>query len=159
MEWDSDSPCHSHTYPGQERWSPGRHNGWELEFREQSWGEGCCWLWRDRLRACEGGDHAGKCWWRKARQQWKQGNTAESHVGDGAIIIVSLSPHASISSWTIERLAHQTHDALNYRVEPHPGCSFKWLMCQTKSRTPARGAPSMCLLHWTTEKDPRPGSL
>ena len=26
------SPCHSHTYARQERWSPGRRSGWELEF-------------------------------------------------------------------------------------------------------------------------------
>ena len=39
MNWSlngmrSDSPCHSHTYPGQERWSPGMGNSWELEFRD-----------------------------------------------------------------------------------------------------------------------------
>ena len=36
MEWESDSPCHSHTYSGQECWSPGRGSGWELELRD-------CW--------------------------------------------------------------------------------------------------------------------
>ena len=41
---------------------------------------------------------AGKCLWRKARQPWKQGDTAESWVGDGAITIASLPPLASISS-------------------------------------------------------------
>ena len=30
---------------------------------------------------CEGGDRGGKCRWRKARQPWKQGDTAESHMG------------------------------------------------------------------------------
>jgi len=39
-----------------------------------------------------------KCLWRKARQPWKQGDTAESHIGGGAITVASLSPHASISS-------------------------------------------------------------
>jgi len=38
------------------------------------------------------------CLWRKAGQTWKQGYTAESSVGGGAITIASLSPHASISS-------------------------------------------------------------
>ena len=33
MEWESDSPCLSHAYPGQEYWSPGRCSGWELELR------------------------------------------------------------------------------------------------------------------------------
>ena len=34
MEWESDSPCHSHTYPGQGHRSPGRRSRWELEFRD-----------------------------------------------------------------------------------------------------------------------------
>ena len=34
MEGESDSPCHSHTYSGQGRGSPGRYSGWELEFEE-----------------------------------------------------------------------------------------------------------------------------
>ena len=67
---------------------------------------------------------------------WKQGDTAESHVRDGVITIASLPPHASISSWTTERLAHQMPDAL-YRVGSQPG------------------GPSMCPMHRTTEKDPR----
>ena len=33
----------------------------------------------------ERGDCGGKCLWRKARQPWKQGNTAESRIGGGAI--------------------------------------------------------------------------
>ena len=39
-----------------------------------------------------------KCLWKKGGQPWKQGDTAESHVGVGAIAIASVSPHASISS-------------------------------------------------------------
>ena len=147
MEWESESPCCSHTYPRQGRRSPGRPSDWELELGtvEQFWGEGCCWLQRDGLRGCEGGDCGGKCLWRKARQPWKKGNTAESHVGGGFWVY----SHARIRSWTIERLAHQTLDALNYRVGtpprvplsvpdtqicrvgPHPGCPFKWLMRQS----------------------------
>ena len=51
---------------------------WNLGIVEQSQGEGCCWLQRD---GCEGGDCGGKCLWRKSRQPWKQGDTAESHMG------------------------------------------------------------------------------
>ena len=40
----------------------------------------------------------GKCPWRKARQPWKQGDTAESHVEGGAITIASLPPHACTGS-------------------------------------------------------------
>ena len=53
---------------------------------------------RELLRGGEGGDCDGKCLWRKARQPWKQGDTAESHVGGGAITIAFLSPQASIGS-------------------------------------------------------------
>ena len=50
---------------------------WSLGIVEQSQGEGCCWLQRDGSRRCEGGDCGGKCLWRKARQPWNQGDTAE----------------------------------------------------------------------------------
>ena len=43
-------------------------------------------------------ERGGKCLWRKARQPWKQGDTAESCIGGRAIAIASLSPHASTDS-------------------------------------------------------------
>ena len=64
---------------------------WSLGLAEQTQGKGCCWLWTDGVRGCEGGDCGGKCLWRKAEQPWKQDNTAESRIGDGAINIAS--PH------------------------------------------------------------------
>ena len=73
---------------------------WSLGIVEQSQGEGCYWLWRDGSRGCERGDCGGKCLWRKARQPWKQGDTAESHVGSGAITIASL-PH--MPAWAAEQ--------------------------------------------------------
>ena len=91
---------------------------WTLGIVEQSQWEGCCWLWTDRSRGCEGGDCGGKCLWRKTWQPWKQGGTAESYIRGGAITIASLSPHTSIGRWTAERLAHQTPGTLNYRVGP-----------------------------------------
>ena len=77
----------------------------------------------ETVRGCEGGNCGGKCQWRNARQPWKQGDTAESRVGDGAITIASLSPRASISSGMTERLAHQMPDALTYNIGPYAGCS------------------------------------
>ena len=88
----------------------------------------------------------GKCLWRKARQPWKQGDIAESWVGGGVIAMTSLSPRASIGSWTIERLAHQVPDTLNYRVGPHPGWPSKWPMWQSIGRSPARWA-HLCAWH------------
>ena len=110
---------------------------WSLGIVEQSQGEGCSWLWRDGLRGCEGNACGGK-----ARRPWKQGDTAESCTAGGANTIACLSQHASIGSWTIESLAHQMLDALNYRVGPHPECPFKCLMCQPNYRVgPQPGGP------------------
>ena len=118
---------------------------------EQSGDEGCCWLWRG-LRGCEEGDCGGKCRWKKARQPWKQGDTAELHVAGGAITIASLSPQASIGSWTIE-VHPSMPEALNYRVGPHPGCSFKCLMHQTAEKDPRQGSPLSAWRGGATEKD------
>ena len=115
---------------------------WNLGIVRQSQGEDCCWLRRDRLRGRKGGDCWGECLWRKARQSWKPGDTAESRVGGEATTIASVSPHAGICSWT-ERLAHQMPDALNRRVGPHPGCFFKWLLLRTAERLYRK--PSKCL--------------
>ena len=71
---------------------------WSLGIVEQSQGKGCCCLWRDGLKGCEKGDFGGKCLWRKVRQPWKQGDTAESPIRGEVITIASLSPHASVSS-------------------------------------------------------------
>ena len=147
MEWKSDSPCHSHTYPGQECWSPGRCSSGELEFRDCGaipW-KGCCWLLRDRLRGCEGGDHGGKCWWKKARKPWKQGDTAESCVGGGAITIASFSP--------------QKHQQLNRKAGPSNHWHSEGVGLTQDSRFrpwlqiyrggPHPGGPSMCLNGWS----------
>ena len=55
----------------------------------------------------------------------KESDTAESRIVGRAITMASLSPHASIGSGTIETLAHQKPDTLNYRAGCHPECSFK----------------------------------
>ena len=53
----------------------------------------------------------------KARQPGKQGDTAESGVGTGAISIASLHT-PTWAAEQIDRLAHQTPDAVNYREGP-----------------------------------------
>ena len=143
MEWEPDSPRHSHTYPGQGCRSPGRHSGWELEFRdcvaipgwgllstaerwiERIWGRRLWWEWL----------------WRKARQPWKQGDTVESHVGGGAITITFLSPPTSISSWN-NREADPSHTwGTELQSRPQPGDPSMCLMCQTTERDPRQGIP------------------
>ena len=95
MEWESESPCCSHTYPGQEHRSPGRYSGWELEFRDCGAipGQGLLLTAETDQGDVKEDTVVGNAW-----QPWKQEDTAESHVVGGAITIASLSPHASISS-------------------------------------------------------------
>ena len=70
---------------------------WSLGIVEQSQGEGCCWLWREESRGCEGGD-CGKCLWRKAEQPCKQGDTAELCIGGGAIASLPTCQHPQLDS-------------------------------------------------------------
>ena len=71
MERESDSPCRSHTYPGQGDRCPGRHSGWKLEFRDCGAipGQGLLLTVERRIegRGGEGGDCGGKRLWRKAK--------------------------------------------------------------------------------------------
>ena len=74
---------------------------WSLGIVEQSQGEDC-----RSSGEMDGGDVreevvVGNVWEmpvEESRQPWKQGNTAESIIGGGAITIASLLPHTSISS-------------------------------------------------------------
>ena len=50
-------------------------------------------------------------------------------------------------------------DARNYRVGPHPGYPFKFLMHQPTEEYPSQGGPSVCLMCQTTVKDPGKGAL
>ena len=155
MEWESDSSCCSlHILDRDIGLLEGAEAGcWSLGIVEQSQGEGCCWLQRDRLRGCERGDHGGKCQWRKARQPRKQGDTAESCVMGGAIAMASLSPHTSTSSWKIERLAHQTPNALNYRVGPQPGGPLYVPDALKTEKDPRQGSPLSAWMDGAMEKD------
>ena len=150
LEWESDSPCPSHTQTGTQIPLEGAVAGnSSLGVLEQSLGEGCCWLQRDRLRGYGEGDYGGECLWRKAGQPWKQGDTAESCIGGRVITIASLLPHAHIGSWNIERMAHQMPDTLKYSVGPYPGCFIKWLMHRTTEKYPRQGNTLKCLNGWS----------
>ena len=133
MKWESGSPCHRNSSPDREGGplEDVAAKNWSLGTVEQFQSEGCCWLLRDGLRGYKGGDCGYKCLWRKVGQPWKKGDTAESQLRGKAITRASLCPYTRVGSWTIERLAHQTLEALNYRAGPHPRCPFKSLMCQS----------------------------
>ena len=122
MEWESDSPCRNHMYPVRDA-DPlkcAAAGSWSLGIVQQSQDEGCCWLWRGGSRGCEGENCGGTCLWRKARQPRKPGDTAESHVGGGAITIASLPT--------------RQHQQLNNR---EAGPSNTWCT-ELQSKTPPR---------------------
>jgi len=85
-------------------------------------------------------------------QPWKQSDTAESRVRGGAITIASLSPQP-VSAAEQERLAHQTPDALNYRVGPQPGGALCVPDLLNNREGPQAREPSKYLNRWSTEKD------
>ena len=109
MEWESDSPCRSHTYSGQGHRYPGRCSSWELEFRDcgaiPGWG-----LLLTMERRIEG--MWGKCLWRKSQAAMEARRYCWVTWGSRAITIASLSPYASRAAaeqwrgWTIKQLAH-----------------------------------------------------
>ena len=121
MEWESDSPCHSHTYPRQTLRPPRRCSCWEVELRDcgaipgrgllltvEIWVKG---MWGRRFLVGNACLQAAM----EARQYcWVM-------CKGGAVTVASLSPHARISSWATERLARQRPDAVNCSVGPRPG--------------------------------------
>ena len=100
---------------------------WSLGIVEQSQCEGCYWLQRD---GCEEGDvvrnaSRGKpgsietrwyCW--VMHRGW-------SHHHDLSLSL-STGQHQQLNN---REAGPSTACAPNYRVGPHPGCSFKCLMC------------------------------
>ena len=94
-EWSENhtaNPCHGPASHGQGHKST-RMCSWELE--RSDWREIPGWgllLTAGRQpKGQEEGDSSGECLWRKARQPWRQGATAESHREGGASTIASLS--------------------------------------------------------------------
>ena len=126
MEWESDSLCSNSTYPSQS-------SGWGLELNRD------CGAIPGRglpLTAERWGMWGRRSWWEMPVEESRAAMEARWHCWVTHRVWShhhSLSAHASIGSWTIERLAHQTPDALNYSVGPHPGCLVK------------------CLTPWSTE--------
>ena len=161
MEWESNGPGHSHTYPGQGCRSPGMCSGWELEFRDCGAipGRGLLLTAERQIKGMWG----RRSWWEMPVEESQAAVEARRYcwvTRRGWSHNHSLPPpQASLGRWTIEKPAHQTPEALNYRVGPHPGCPFNCMMRGSTEEDPSQEGPSMCLMHQTTEKDPRQGSL
>ena len=143
MEWESDSPCHSHTDPRHGRRSPGRCRSWQLKFRDygaipgwgllltvEKWIEG---MWGRRL------------WWEMPVEERRATMEAKSYCW---VMHRGWGHHHSLSLPTHKHLQLKNRET---------GPSNAWYT-ELKSRTPARAAPSMCLMGQTTVKDPRQGS-
>ena len=143
MEWESDSPCHNHTYPGQGCQSPEKCSGWELEFRDcgaipghellltaERWIEG---VWGRRL------------WWEMPVEESRAATEARQYCW---VMRRGWSHHRSLSLPTRQHWQLNNREAgplntwpLNYRVGPYPGCPFKCPMCQSTEEDPSQGAP------------------
>ena len=148
MEWESDSPCRSHTYPRQAHWSPGRCSGWELEFRycgaipgwglllsAERWIKG---MWGRRL------------WWEMPVEESQAVMEARQYCW---VTCRGWSHHHSLLLPTTQHWQLNDREAgpanawaLNYRVEPHPGCPFKCLMRQSRVG-PQPGGATLCAWH------------
>ena len=154
MEWESESPCCSHTYPGQGCRSPGRQSSWELEFRVcgaipgrgllltvERWIEG---VWRRRL------------WWEMPVEESWAAMEARRYcwvTGRGGAFTVASFPHTPASAaepqrgWPIKCLTHWTTEQ-----DPTQGAPLSEWCAELQSRTPSRGAP---LCAWSTERQRR----
>ena len=160
MEWEADSPCHSHTYPGQVHRSPPRFRGWELELRDcgpiLGFGllltaeRGTKGMWGRRLR------------WEVPVEESQAAVEARQYCW---VPSRGWGHHHSLS------LPTQQCQQLNSR-EPGPLNAWHWTAendptqgarlsawcTELQSKTLARRIPSMCLMCLTTEKAPRQGS-
>ena len=156
MEWESDSPCHSHTYPGQGHRSSGRHGSWEVEFRNYGaipgWG-----LLLTEERWIEG-MWGGRLWWKMPVEESQVAMEPRWYCwvtrrGWSYHHSLSFPWQASFSSWTIERLAHRVPEALNYRVGPQsrgdPLCA--WMGGATDKDWPKRPS-DLIASYWRLEK-------
>ena len=144
----TDNPCCSHIYSGQGHKSPRKCSSWELEHRD--WrampGQGLL-LTAERQPKGTCGRCSGKCLWRKAKHTWSQGDTTESHTGDRAISIPSLSPHFITGQWG------HCPETETKTERPLREVPFKCLMHQAAEKDPSQGGP---LSAWCAEKQKRP---
>ena len=154
MEWVSDSPCLSHTYPGQGRRSPGRGSSCKLKFRDcgEIPGQGLLLTAERRIERMWG----RRLWWEKPVEESQAAMEARQY---GWVTCRGWSHHHGLSLCTRlhqqldnREAGLQTPDTLNYRVGPHQGVPLSAWWANLQSRTPARGSP-LCV--WHTEQQRR----
>ena len=144
MEWESDSPCHSHTYPGQGLRSPRRHSGWELEFRDYQAnpGRGLLLTTERRIEGMWG----RRLWWEVPVEQSQAVMEARRCCW---VTRSGWSHHHSLSLLTGQRRQLNNREA---------GPSNTWCT-ELQSRTPAMGAPLCARLIKQQRKTPGEGAL
>ena len=146
MEWESDSPCCSHTYPRQ-------CSGWELEFRDCGAipGQDCCRLRKDTERRIKG-MWRRRWWWEKPVEESPAAvearRYAQSCIGGGAITIASLPGHTSTGSWAIEAGPSNTWGTeLQRRTPPREPVYVP--EAPNNREGPQARKPSTCLNGWS----------
>ena len=106
MEWESDSPCHSHIHPGQGHRFPRRHSGWELECSD------CGTIsTRGLLLAAERWTEATRgrrLWWvwGNSRRQWRTGKPGVLHAVHGVTESIHLGNWTTATKCPKVRLTH-----------------------------------------------------
>ena len=154
MEWESDSPCHSHTHPRQGCRSPGRCRSWQLESRGcgEIPGQG---LLLTAERRIEG------MWGRRLRWQMPvEESQAAMEAGQYRWITrMGWSHHQSLSlptcqHWQLNNRKSGPSSTWCTKLQSrlHPGCPFKCLKHQSTAFDPSQGSPSLC---WATEQQRR----
>ena len=143
MEWESDSHWSSHTYPRQVRSFPGRLSSWELEFRDCGAipGQGLLLTAERQIEGIWG----RILWWEMSVKESQAAMEARRYCW---VTHRGWSHHHSLSFPTcqnqqLNNREADSPDALNYRVGPQPGCSFKCLTRQPTEDDPTQGVPSI----------------
>ena len=160
MEWESDSPCHSHTYPRQGCKSPRRCSGQELKFRNcgaiPGWG-----LLLTGARPTEG-TWGRRLWWEMSVEESQAAMEARRYCW---VMHRGWSHHHSLSLPTYQhqelnnRQAGPSNPWLHWTTEQDPtqGAPLRAWYADLQNKTPAMGVP-LCTWHTEQQKNPRQGS-
>jgi len=155
MEWKSDSTCRSHTYYGQECWSPGRCSSWELEFRDCGANPGRGLLLTVEIQI--EGMWGRRSWWEMPMEKSQGAMEARWYSW---VMLSGWNHHQSLSLPTCQHLqlnnreagpSNTRHTELQSRI-PRGVPLSNWCT-NIQSSAPARVCP---LCAWCSEQQKRP---
>ena len=165
MEWESDSPCHSHTYPGQGPKSHGRGSGWELEFRDcraiPGWGllltvdrwiegmEGKRLVWKMLVEECRAAMKARQYCWVTCRGKRHHHSpflpTCQHRQLNNKEAFPSRAWPTELQSRSPPRVPLYVPDAPIHKVGPQPGEPLHVPDTWKHREVPQVREPSKCL--------------